>query len=194
VLQNGNVQQAAAGPSSPIVLDDAAQTPAQTQGHHHRQNQAHQSNSGFGQQQWPRQHGPDTEKGQIGLASRVGVRFHPGSTEPAGYSPAFTGMPAFGPKYAAAAGISPQVRDPSAFRAVQTKSKRGSADPNEKKLDELLKALKMHTPYDPQAQLQPITSKQQATTGSTAQLDLDEVIARYAEGNAVEKASSPVDS
>ncbi len=53
---------------------------------------------------------------------------------------------------------------------------RASSDPNDRRLDELMDALKMHKPYRPQEEI----SKPKPVAASTAE-DLDEVCARYAQ-------------
>ena len=53
---------------------------------------------------------------------------------------------------------------------------RASSDPNDRRLDEAMDALKMHKPYRPQEEI----SKPKPVAASTAE-DLDEVCARYAQ-------------
>jgi len=159
-LQHGNMQQAEAEPSSPIVLDDATQTPTARQAYPHRQTQAHAV------------HGIET-----------GARFGPQFGTPSGCSPVFRSNAVFGPRFTAAAGNSPFARSPSLPSTAQTEGvthrlgQRASSNPHERRLDELMDALKMHKPYRSQVE----SSKQQPVACSTAE-DLEEVCARYAQG------------
>jgi len=153
------MQQAEAEPSSPIVLDDATQTPTARQAYPHRQTQAHAV------------HGVET-----------GARFGPQFGTPSGCSPVFRSNAVFGPRFTAAAGNSPFTRSPTIPGTRQTEGvthrlgQRASSDPQDRRLDELMDALKMHKPYRPQAE----SSKPEPVAAVTAE-DLDEVCARYAQ-------------
>ncbi len=153
------MQQAEAEPSSPIVLDDAADTPTARQAHPHRQTQA-----------------------EAVPATETGARFGPQFGTPPGYSPGFRLNAAFGPRFTTAAGNSPFARSPSLPGTGQTEGvthrlgQRASSNPHERMLDELMDALKMHKPYRPQVEM----SKPESVAASTAE-DLDEVCARYAQ-------------
>ncbi len=153
------MQHSEAEPSSSIVLDDATETPTARQAQPHRQTQA-----------------------QAVPATGTGARFGPQFGTPPGYSPGFRLNDAFGHRFTAAAGNSPFTRSPSFLGTEQTESvthrlgQRASSDPNDRRLDELMEALKMHKPYCPQAE----SSKAEPVAASTAE-DLDEVCARYAQ-------------
>lgn len=153
------MQQAEAEPSSPIVLDDATETPTARQAHPHRQTQT-----------------------QAVPATGTGARFGPQFGTSPGYSPGFRFDDAFGPRFTGAAGNSPFTMSPTIPGTRQTEGvthrlgQRALSDPNDRKLDELMDALKMHKPYRPQA----ASSKAEPVAASTAE-DLDEVCARYAQ-------------
>ena len=153
------MQHSEAEPSSPIVLDDATETPTARQAHPHRQTQA-----------------------QAVPATGTGARFGPQFGTPPGYSPGFRMNDTSGPRFTAAAGNSPFTRSPSLPGTRQTEGvthrlrQRALSNPHERRLDELMDALKMHRPYRPQVEI----SKPEPVAGSTAE-DLDEVCARYAQ-------------
>lgn len=155
-LQHGNMQHSEAEPSSPIVLYDATETPTARQAHPHRQTQA-----------------------QAVPATGTGARFGPQFGTPPGYSPGFRMNDTPGPRFTAAAGNSPFTKSPSLPGTRQTEGvthrlgQRASSNPHERRLDELMDALKMHRPYRPQVEI----SKPEPVAGSTAE-DLDEVCAR----------------
>ncbi len=137
------MQHSEAEPSSPIVLDDATETPTARQAQPHRQVQAQ-------------------------AVTGTGARFGPQFGTPPGHSPGFRLNDAFGPRFTAAAGKTEGV--------THRLGQRASIDPQDRRLDELMDALKMHKPYRPQAE----SSKPEPVAASTAE-DLDEVCARYAQ-------------
>ncbi|KAL0022526.1 hypothetical protein WJX79_007643 [Trebouxia sp. C0005] len=149
-LQHGNMQHAEAEPSSPIVLDDVTETPTATRPHR-------------------KPHAQATETG-----ARFGPQF---GTPSSGYSSGVNA--AFGSRLTAAAGNSPFARSPLSLSTGQTEGvmhrlgQRASSNPHDRRLDELMDALKMHRPYRPQVEI----SKPESVAASTAE-DLDEVCAR----------------
>jgi len=153
------MQHSEAEPSSPIVLDDATETPTARQPHPHRQTQT-----------------------QAVPATGTGARFGPQFGTPPEYSPDLRMNAAFRPRFTAAAGNSPFTSSPSFPGTRQTEGvthrlgQRASSDPNDRRLYELMDALKMHKPYRSQAE----SSKPEPAAASTAE-DLDEVCARYAQ-------------
>ena len=147
------MQHAEAEPSSPIVLDDVTETPTATRPHR-------------------KPHAQATETG-----ARFGPQF---GTPSSGYSSGVNA--AFGSRLTAAAGNSPFARSPLSLSTGQTEGvmhrlgQRASSNPHDRRLDELMDALKMHRPYRPQVEI----SKPESVAASTAE-DLDEVCARYAQ-------------
>lgn len=171
IVQQGDAE---ASPSSPIVLDDATQTPMASQAHPPRHDH-HQHQE------------PGTRQLQTALASGTGARFGPHFNAPSGYSPGVPATAAFASRFTAAAGNSPFARSPSVFAAVQPKSAAltlrqrvlsSPKDPNGE-LGKLMEALQMHRPYTSESHLEAVPSKQRETVASVAQLDLEEVIARH---------------
>ena len=178
-LQHANRQQApATAPDSPIVLDDAACTPEARVLHPLRNNLSYQPSDMSEDQQRLQNQEAAGNTNQAALAPGPTARFCPQFITSSGYSPGFKATPAFGHDFTAAAWNSPYVRSPSGIRAAQnTGSQRlpGRSSAKDQELDELMEALQMHVPYDPQAPLAAFATKRQ---GSTAELDLDEVLAR----------------
>ena len=176
---DNNKQQAAARPTSPIVLDDAAQTPMPRSARSYEQKQIPQSRSGHGQQTWRCHQESDTSRRAAQAAAGASAHFGPPFGTSLGFSPGLTANPAFGPRFTAASGNSPFVRSPSLFQALQYEApahRFRQRDPVDPKVHELMEALQMHRPYE--VQLRSAEHKQ-AAARSTAELDLDDVLARW---------------
>ena len=113
-------------------------------------------------------------------------RFGPDHAASSGFSPGFRAIPSARLASKAGNGNSPSFTAPAHLRSgrlggsVRTAGQKLAADPQRRLLDQLMEELSMHQPYDPLAPLEPGPGTQQSEVSSATQLDLDEVIARYA--------------